>query len=107
MWPIGKKTPNRKKLSKGDRVLFYQGGEHGGKIIGSAELASDLTQDEGHVYDFVMIRSIEFWKKPVEIRTIMKEMSFVKNVKHWGLYFRGGVVRISSGDYKLITEAHE
>ncbi|MCK4481621.1 hypothetical protein KAU55_00230 [Candidatus Bathyarchaeota archaeon] len=41
-WSIGKGTPNRTKLAVGDKVLFYQGGENGRKIVASAELASGL-----------------------------------------------------------------
>jgi len=103
-WSIGKKTPNRKKLSKNDEILFYQGGERGGKFVGSAELVSGLIQQDNGMFDFVILKNIEFWKKPVEIRPILRKLSFIKDKKHWGVYFQGGIIRISEKDYEEILK---
>lgn len=107
-WPIGKNTPLRQKLSENDRVLFYQGGEKGRKIVGSAELGSRLISGgENSLFDFVMIRKVALWKKSVEIKTVLNKLSFIKNKKRWGIYFRGGVIKIAEKDYKEILRARK
>jgi len=100
-WSIGKQTPSRLKLSEGDRILFYQGGEEGRKVVASAELASSLQQSED-AGSFVKIRNFEVWKKPVDIRTLIDKLSFIKNKQHWGPYFQGGIVKITEADYNNI-----
>jgi len=101
-WPIGKKTLHRNELSENDKVLFYQGGEGGKKIVGGAELASSLIRDENNIFDFVIIRNIKLWEKPVEIKTVLEELSFIINKMYWGLYLQGGVIKIPEKDYKVI-----
>lgn len=100
-WSIGKRTPNRTQLSLGDKVLFYQGGDEGRKIVASAELASTVKETEISE-SFVEITNFRLWKKPVEIRALINELSFIKNKKHWGIYLQGGIVKISEQDYKKI-----
>ena len=101
-WPVGRKTPHRKKLSKGDKVLFYQAGENGKKIVGCTELASSLVRDENNIFDLVMIRNIRLWEKPVEIKTVLEKLSFIRNKMYWGLHFQGGIIKIPEKDYKVI-----
>ncbi len=103
-WLIGKKTPYRSRLLAGDKILFYQGGEEGRKIVGLAELASSLQQTE-RSEDFVIIKNFKLWDNPVEIRVLLGELSFIRNERHWGAYFQGGVVRISEEDYRKILKA--
>jgi len=101
-WPIGRKTVHRYELLADDRVLFYQGGEGGRKIVGCAELASSLVRDENNVFDWVIIRNIELWGKPVEMKTVLEKLSFIKNRMHWGVYFQGGIIKIPERDYEVI-----
>jgi predicted RNA-binding protein with PUA-like domain len=105
-WPIGKKTIHRNALSKGDKVLFYQGGEQGRKIVGMCELSSGLVEDSDRMCDCVMIENYEFWKEPVDIRKVLGRLSFVKDSKRWGIYFKGGIVKISKKDYDKILRYH-
>lgn len=105
-WSIGRKTPNRRRLSEGDKILFYQGGEEdGGRVVASAELASSLQQSEGSD-SFVKLKNFEVWKTPVNIRALIDKLSFIKNKRHWGLYLQGGIIKIAEGDYnKIIRKA--
>jgi len=100
-WSIGKGTPNRTKLAVGDKVLFYQGGENGRKIVASAELASGLQQTE-NLDTFVIIKNFRVWDNPVDIRPLIGKLSFIKNTKYWGVYFQGGVVKLTKEDYQKI-----
>jgi predicted RNA-binding protein len=101
-WPIGKNTVNRKQLSKGDMILFYLAGEEGKKFIGSGELLSDLTVNEKNFDSFVTLGNMKLWKNQIAITDVLNELSFIKNKKHWGLHFQGGIVRIPEKDFRLI-----
>lgn len=101
-WLIGRRTPHREILAEGDKVLFYQGGEEGRKVVASAELASSLHSDNAD--SFAEIKNIEVWKKPVDMNALIDRLSFIKNKKHWGVYLQGGVVRIAEKDYNMIVK---
>jgi len=103
-WPIGKKTVHRKELCKGDKVLFYQGGEQGRKIVGTCDLCSGLVEDRDGMFDYVKVENFEFWKEPVDIKRVLRKLSFVKDPKRWGFNFKGGVVKISEKDYRKILK---
>jgi hypothetical protein len=101
-WSIGGRTPNKRRLSEGDKILFYQGGEEdGGRIVASAELASSLQQPE-NADSFVKLRNFEVWKKPVDMRSLIDKLSFIKNKRHWGLCIQGGIRKIPEVDYNKI-----
>lgn len=104
-WLIGRRTPHRGILSEGDKILFYQGGEEGGKVIASAELASGLQSENDD--NFVKIKNFEVWKKPVDMRALIDKLSFIKNKQHWGVYLQGGIVKIAGTDYNLIMRKRE
>ena len=101
-WRIGKKTPHREKLSEGDKIIFYQGGENGGNIVASAVLISNL--QNGDFDDFVNMNNLEIWSKSVDIRTLIDKLSFIKNKKYWGLHFQGGIIKIPDVDYNKIIK---
>ena len=106
-WSIGRRTPNKNMLSRGDKILFYQGGqEDGGKIIASAELASSLECSENSD-SFVKLWNFEVWKEPADMKKLIDKLSFIKNKRHWGVYLQGGVVKIARMDYNLITKKRE
>lgn len=100
-WLVGRRTPHRGILSEGDKILFYQGGEEGGKVVASAELASGLQSENDD--NFVQIKNFEVWKKPVDMRALIDKLSFIKNKQHWGVYLQGGIVKTAGIDYNLIV----
>jgi hypothetical protein len=103
-WSIGKWTPNRSRLSDGDKILFYQGGEEdGGRIVASAELDSKLQQSKD-ADCYVEIKNFEVLKKPVDLRALIGKLSFIRNKKHWGAYLQGGIVEIAQADYTKILK---
>ena len=103
-WPIGRNTVNRFKILKGDQILFYLAGDGGKKFTGSAALSSNLIIDECNQNEYVQLENIYFWKKPLPIRELIKELTFIKNKEHWGLNFQGGLIRITESDYSLILK---
>jgi len=102
-WPVGKRTPNRKDLSKGDKALFYLAGKDGQKFIGSAELLSDLQISENNYCDFVVLKTMKLWKNPTFIKELVNSLSFISNKNHYGCSLQGGIVKIPESDYALIS----
>ena len=100
-WLIGEHTRFKKRLRADDKVLFYQAGEVEKKIVASGALRSDLRTDEKQ-RDYVLVGDIELFVTPLLIKKILGYLSFVKDVKHWGIYFQGGITKIQEKDYKLI-----
>jgi hypothetical protein len=101
-WRIGKRTGSRTQLAKGDKVLFYQAGEGGKKFVGTATILSDLQISNEEIFDLITIGDIEFWRKAVPARNILGKLSFIKNKNKWGVYFKGGIIKISEEDYNTI-----
>jgi len=101
-WRIGKRTANRGQLAKDDKVLLYQAGEEGKKFVGTATLFSNLQISSEEISDWVAIGNIEFWKKIIPIATLLCQLSFIKNKNKWGLYFKGGIIKISEEDYNTV-----
>jgi predicted RNA-binding protein len=107
-WPIGKRTPHRKQLCAGDKVIFYQAGEEGKKFVGCGELFSNLQFDENQKFDFVSIANIELFGKPIPINKLLETLSFIHNERCYGHHFQGGIVKIPEEDYRLIMRrAHQ
>ena len=102
-WLIGKQTIHRKQLAKGDRVLFYQAGDEGKEIVGSGDLISGLQSDSGGRY-FVLVGNVRRWGKPVSIKKMVNNLSFIIHKRYWGLYFQGGIRKIQERDYNAITQ---
>jgi hypothetical protein len=113
-WGIGDKTPNRKNIREGDRVVFYTGGLEPA-FSGTATLASDLfdlSPDEqllvSHETEYfkskqgVRLDGIEKWDPPRPISHLKAKLGFIKNPNNWGAYFRGGIRQIAEADFLTI-----
>lgn len=118
-WGLGEKTPNRKSLSKGDRVVFYVGlpFKH---FAASAVLSSDsfqLNNDQKKKFahgkklyttDFgVSLSEIQMWTSPRTVDQIVQHLKFIENKQNWGAYFQGGVRQVSDEDFRIIAEGRE
>ena len=99
-WPIFKHTPNKMKLRKGDKIVFYKAGKDGRKFLGTASLGSEIIPDNMDFY--VILYDVQIWKKPIEVPTILNELQFIVNKSNWGMYLQGGVSHLPDVDYKLI-----
>jgi len=99
LWEIGKKTVNKQQFSPGDQIIFYQGGKSGQTLIGTAEIASKLRRSQNPINDYVKIHKISLFKHPVPIKPVLNKLSFVRNIQYWGLYFKGGIIKLTKNDY--------
>lgn len=118
-WGIAEKTPNRKNLNKGDKVVFYIGLPQ--KVFaGTANLASscfELSEPQKKEYAHgkkfytteygVFLEDIDVWqnKKPVE--ELVPHLKFIENKEFWFSYFQGGVRQITEEEFRTILGERE
>jgi hypothetical protein len=115
-WGIGKGTPNRKRLKKGDQVVFYIGGQEHGFFAGQCVLASGVFSLEpprkillSHGIDFyksdsgVDLVDIETWSEPRFLDSdLIAKLDFISNKEKWMVHLIGGVRAISKDDFETI-----
>ena len=113
-WGIGEKTPNRKNLTKGDRIIYYIGVPK--KIFaGTATLASSCfklsdsqKKEYGHGKQFyttdygVLLEEIDIWHNPKNVEELVPKLKFIENKEFWFSYFQGGVRQITEDESKTI-----
>lgn len=124
---IQQKHPNRiEKLKKGDYVIMYASKESYGKaksyqkFIAIAKCLDDkyeklkkaknensckpntpISKGDNDLYFFrKIVKFIKF--KEVEIKPLIKNLSFIKNKESWGMSFMSGFKEISEEDFKFI-----
>lgn len=115
-WGLGEKTPNRRNVKKGDKVVFYVG-IPSTIFAASATLASEsfsLSEEQkrefGHgktLYqtDYgVMLENIEQWETPRAVKDLLPVLKYIENKNNWGAYFQGGVRQLTEGDFQAIVE---
>lgn len=115
-WGLAEKTPNRKNLEKGDRVLFYVGIPFA-SMSASATLSSksfSLNDSQKLAYSHgkdlyttdygVLLEDIHVWESPRPVKEIVPSLKFIENKENWGAYFQGGVRQISEDDFFAIQE---
>jgi hypothetical protein len=113
-WGLGEKTPNRKYLSEGDKVVYYIGWPDkyfgGTAVLASASFALDDLQKKyyshGKKYytpDYgVLLKDIDIWQKRKPVIDLLPQLAFIENKEFWGAYLQGGVRQITEDDFKLI-----
>ena len=113
-WGLYEKTPNRKNLKEGDRVVFYIGTPIKA-FAGTATLASPwFTLDEaekekyGHNQpDFtsdygVRLEKIDVWDEPKSVEALVPQLQFIENKDFWWSYFQGGIRYLPKADFQTI-----
>ncbi len=118
-WGLGEKTPNRRSLQKGNRVVFYIGlprKEFAASAVldsNSFELTEQQKEKYGHGHNFfrsdygVLLTEIQIWSKPRRVEDLVQDIKFIENKENWFAYFQGGVRQISEEDYRTIIEDRE
>lgn len=118
-WGLGERTPNRRSLQKGDKIVFYVGLPK--KVFAAtAVLASasfQPSEQEGqklsHGRKFyraeysVRLENIDTWQKPRPVEDLVPSLMFIVNKQAWNAYFQGGVRQISEEDFRTITGGRE
>lgn len=116
-WGLNARTPNRKKLKEGDRVVFCY--PKGDAFLGTARLGTDTyevsederkllsSENEFYATPFgVKLTSIETWTLRRPISWLVDKLSFVKR-KQYGasVYLQSGVRAISKDDFERISSS--
>lgn len=101
-WELYRKTSNRLKIQKGDKILFYLARFPRQKIVANAILKSNVTS-VGDKF-FVDLSELEIWKKQISIKPFIESLDFIKNKSKWGGYLQGGISKISENDYLLLSK---
>lgn len=112
-WGLGERTPNRRRLKQGDKVIFSYGANF---FLGTSTLASDSYEPQeeerdrlGHGKEFfaskygVKLAKIEVWDAPKPVNEFVEDLDFIKRKDSPVVHFQGGVRAISEHDYELIV----
>jgi len=109
LWIAKRKNPIR-SIKKGDLIIAYLS-KHKCAFFGVFKATSDFYQDgtstqfdvNSTEYPFrVKIEPGKILDKPVSIRPIIKDLSFIKNPEKWGRYFQAPIRQISREDFERI-----
>ena len=118
-WGLGENTPNRKALSKGDKVIFYVGLPQlifaGTATLASSCFRTDMLQKNkyGHGKQFfeadygVLLEDIDVWSKPKAVKDVVTKLNFIENKEFWFTFFQGGIRQITEDDYRIIINERE
>ncbi len=96
-------------VAKGDAVVCCAG-KGDWKIIGVGSATSDYYVDDAKVFlkdgyfpdRFDFIAETLPKDTEVDLMSMIDELSFVKNVAYWAVFFRNGIARMSKQDWELI-----
>src|SRR5687767_4380003 len=110
-WGLGEKTPNRRHLKKGDKVVFYVGIPFV-TFAALATLTSDsfpMSEDLKSKYDHgkpfyrpdygVTLDEIQYWETPRFVKDLIPSLKFIENKENWGAYFQGGIRQLTEEDF--------
>jgi hypothetical protein len=119
IWGINERTPNRRELLAGTKIIFYQAGKGGQAFIGTAEISDSiykLSEEEiarrklqSVLFDgeyAIHLKNIISWKQPKPIQDLVGRLDFIKREKIYGVYLQGGVRKIDASDYQKIIDYH-
>lgn len=102
-WGFGLKTPNRRAIEKGDKVLFYLTGADNQIFVGAAILKSGAYEDQSN-------ESKDWYLDPETLRIDLEDVMVFPEPKprhrFRGIEWRptqGGASKISERDYMIIT----
>jgi predicted RNA-binding protein len=115
-WGLGERTPNRRHLKAGDRIVFYVGtpkrifAATATLATGSFTLSKKEKEQFSHGKPFyrtdygVKLENIEVWEHPRSVMDLVPILNFIENKAYWGAYFQGGVRQLAEDDFKIIVD---
>jgi hypothetical protein len=125
-WGLRERTPYRRSIKVGDRVLIYIAGKrlHGGNVIASARVGcaaqpmrprlavviDSPTETRGVVTDFyIELEGTKLFTRPVELRKFQSRLSFVTkpNTPKWGTRLQSGCIQLTGADYEMLRHGSE
>lgn len=113
-WGLGEKTPNRRAVQPGDKVVFYTGNPHksfaGSATLRSASFTLSPTEQEqlAHGTDLfhanygVWLEDPVIWEQARRVEDLLASLDFIKNKISWYAHFQGGVRQLGERDFQTI-----
>lgn len=113
-WGLGEKTPNRRAVQLGDKVVFYLGNPHksfgGSATLGSACFTLSPTEQEQlahgtqlfHSRYGVRLEDPVIWEHPWRVEDLVPALDFIENKLSWYSHFQGGVRQLGERDFQTI-----
>ncbi len=108
-FPLYSGTSHKDKINVGDICYMYAAGkkEYKHHVVGSFVVAdviqNGLTDEFEDVlsstpYKYLIMTKITRYIDPLYIKDLVNELEFIKNKSRWGVFFQGGVKKISLSD---------
>lgn len=97
------------RVGVGDKIGCYVTKEY--KVIALGEVTAPYYLDDKSVFKGSQLfpDRIDFSAKRInpelDFMSVIDQMSFIKNMAYWTVYFRNGIVEISGRDWKAIEQA--
>jgi len=103
------------KVKKGDKLVIYLKQEKISdetkepRIVAIYEVVSDAFEDSSKVFDRdypyrVKLKPIKILDEPLKFKTLIPQLSFIKNKRAWGAYLQKPMVELPEKDLELIME---
>lgn len=113
-WGINKNTPNRKSLTKGDKMVCYLAMPTKA-FAGKATFASSCFKlndshwkKYGHGKQYymsdygVLLEEVDTWNNLKPVEQLVPHLEFIENKEFWFSYFQGGIRQVAENDFKTI-----
>lgn len=98
-------------VEKGDKVVCIVTREKEWKIVGIGDVVSDYYVDDKSIFqkEGIFPDRFDFMAEPlkreVPFSALVGTMSFITKPEYWNVYFRTGIVKISSSDWNSLERA--
>ncbi|EMN7148708.1 EVE domain-containing protein [Vibrio vulnificus] len=116
-WPLYERTPHRRNIKVGDKILFYVSGKRKGAqvILGSATISKIEDWTRKHTaqcpifsdnipFTAVGYDDVSVFTTPIPVREKVGQLSFIKQrPEKWGLSFMGGVTKVDKQNYEILS----
>jgi predicted RNA-binding protein len=102
IWKIGERTANKRNIKKGDFFLLYSSGDGNRDFVASGMLGSEYINDGSPLYGHVIFEDVTIFSKKVHLKSVLKNLDFIKNKDRYGSYLQSGIIRIGEKDFNEI-----
>jgi ethanolamine ammonia-lyase light subunit EutC len=111
---LGEKTPNRRWVQPGDKVVFYTGIPHksfaGSATLRSASFTLSPAEQEQLAHGTQLFQSnygvwledLVIWEHPRRVEDLLPSLEVIKNKISWYAYFQGRVRQLGEKDFQTI-----
>jgi len=116
IWLASRFTPYRRLYRAGDHILFYVAGKGARHFIGDAEIAGSIEEADREdiaVAEYlgldgfrekIPLCRVMIWNTAVPIKSLVEELSSIKDKRYYGLHLRQAAARISEEDYDRLVK---